>query len=121
MKKKFLLFVLAFSVLCVNCVFATAYDIANAIKAKKMSDYNSTTTIDQMDTVLFGSYPQNDVTGVVKEPIEWFVLATEDDKIYLLSKNILDVQQKGITTYTKNYKDYELRKWLNNDFPVSSS
>ena len=57
MKKKFLLFALAFVVFYTSCVFATTYDIANATSAKKMSDYNSTTTIDQMDTVLFGSYP----------------------------------------------------------------
>lgn len=116
MKKKFLLFALAFVVFYTSCVFATTYDIANATSAKKMSDYNSTTTIDQMDTVLFGSYPQNDMTGVVKEPIEWFVVAIQDDKLYLLSKKILDIQSIGTTNWTKNYGDTKLHEWLNSYF-----
>lgn len=116
MYKKLLFLVFAILMVNVNCIFAASYDISNALKAKKMSDYNSTTTPDQMDTVLFGSYPQSDVTGAVKEPIEWLVGAVKDEKVYLFSKKILDVQNPGISDFAKNYKDYKLREWLNNYF-----
>lgn len=120
MRRKILILTFVMLLLNVQYVLANVYGIGDATKAKKMTDYNSTTTVDQMDTVLFGSYPQSDITGIVKEPIEWLVVAARDEGLYLLSKKILDVQQKGITAYTKSYKDFKLRDWLNHDFLSSA-
>lgn len=81
-----------------------------------MTEYPANTTVDQMDTVTFGSYPQSDVTGTVKEPIEWIVLERQRDKALLISKKILDAP-----IYTKlgdscDWKSTYLREYLNNNF-----
>ena len=84
--------------------------------AKLVTNYSPDTVIDQMDTVSFGSYPQSDASGNIKEPIEWIVLDRQDNKILLLSKYILDCK-----CYNNEYTDVTwetctLRNWLNNDF-----
>ena len=57
------------------------------------------------------------------EPIKWNVLKVEDGKYLLLSDKLLDTQrynerydglQDGV--YANNYKDSEIRSYLNNDF-----
>lgn len=116
MRRKILIFTFVMWLLNVQYVLANVYGIGDATKAKKMTDYNSTTTVDKMDTVLFGSYPQSDITGIVKEPIEWFVVGMQDDELFLLSKKILDIQSIGTTNWTKNYGDTKLHEWLNSYF-----
>lgn len=76
-------------------------------------EYARETNINEMDTVIFGSYPQSDITGNTKEPIEWIVLEKNDSHALLLSKYILDC---------KPYKDRKstsgntINKWLNSEF-----
>ena len=82
--------------------------------AKLVTSYSTDTTIDQMETVKFGSDYQND--AFTKEPIEWIVLDKQGGRTLLLSKYILDCK-----CYNNKYKDVtwetcDLRKWLNNDF-----
>ena len=71
------------------------------------------------DIIKFGEY--------AKEKILFEVVAIEDDKAFLVSKNIIDTRQfDGEVKETKFHKtkyigntDYEtstIRKWLNNDF-----
>ena len=43
-------------------------------KAKSVSTYGEMSTIDEMDTVTFGSYPQSSTSANEIEPIEWIVL-----------------------------------------------
>ena len=43
-------------------------------KAKLVSTYGDMSTIDEMDTVTFGSYPQSSTSADKLEPIEWIVL-----------------------------------------------
>lgn len=56
---------------------------------KAVTEYPQNTTVDNMETILFGSYPQSDITGNMKEPIEWIVLEKQVDKALLLSKKML--------------------------------
>lgn len=96
--------------------FRSAKLVTNFRDAKLVTSYSQDTTINQMDTVSFGSYPQSDASGIEKEPIEWIVLDRQGNKALLLSKYILDCK-----CYNNEYTDVtwetcSLRNWLNNDF-----
>lgn len=103
----------------VNFIFAKTYDLSQISQVKTVSDYSTDTLIDDMDTVEFGSYPQSDISGNNKEPIEWVVLKKDNynKTVLLLSKKVLDVVH-----YKKNeddnafWQDSLLRQYLNNDF-----
>lgn len=46
----------------------TIYYYGDISKAKTISEYDRNTTVDEIDTVLFGSYPQKDINGIEREP-----------------------------------------------------
>ena len=81
--------------------------------AKIVTKYDSDTNIEEVDTVKFGSYVQN---GNDKEPIEWIVLDKQDNKVFLLSKYILDCKCYSSEWKNDTWNTCDLRKWLNNDF-----
>ena len=70
---------------------------------------------EKYDTVKFGHYMQ-DKKGKKKTPIEWIVLDKKDDKVFLFSKYILDLQNFNDEYKEISWKDCSLRKWLNNEF-----
>ena len=87
---------------------------------KTVIEYSADTTVDKMQTVFFGSYPQNenpevDVLDAKKDPIEWVVLEKSNDVAFLLSKNILTVKEFSNVGDNK-YRNSEIRKWLNDEF-----
>lgn len=89
-------------------------------KCKTVIEYSANTTVDKMQTVIFGSYPQNedpevDVLDAKKDPIEWVVLEKANDAAFLLSKNILKVKEFSNVGDNK-YRNSEIRKWLNDEF-----
>lgn len=66
--------------------------------------------------VHFGKYEQNgDVSET--EPIEWVVLAKNEDKLLLISRYIIEKMRFGTSPY---WKKSEIRQWLNNDFYLNS-
>ena len=83
---------------------------------KLISSYSQDTSVDDMETVKFGSYPQSDESGKTKEPIEWIVLDRQEDKSLLLSKYILDCKCYYIENKDTTWEKSSLRKWLNNEF-----
>ena len=67
------------------------------------------------DTIVLGSYEQDNDISNGKEYIEWLVLAIEDNRLLVISRYALDCRQystEPITTWEK----CTLRGWLNNDF-----
>ena len=97
-----------------NFILASTYDISQINQVKAITEYSIDTKIEQMDTVTFGSYPQSDINGATKEPIEWIVLEKRGNKALLLSKYILDICSKiGVNTDTNNKY---WKKYLNNTF-----
>ena len=64
------------------------------------------------DYIYFGSYPQGG-NGEI-EPIKWRILSEENGEALLLSEYILDAHR--FDPSKNNYKNSEIRKWLNNDF-----
>lgn len=100
-----------------NFSFAKSYDMQDITNIKTIKDFEHDVMVDNMDTVIFGSYPQSDTTGKRNDPIEWIVLERDDEKALLLSKYILDCK-----SYHNNYGENatwetsSLRKWLNSTF-----
>lgn len=88
----------------------------NINSVKVITDYDPDTVVDVMDTVKFGSYPQNDTSGNSKDPIEWIVLDRQGNKALLLSKYILDCKSYNNEHKEVTWETCDLRKWLNNDF-----
>lgn len=79
------------------------------------------------DEVKFGKYEQDNNTDNDKEEIDWIVINRKDDKVLLMSKNILDYQQfntdatisSGAISKEEAYIPWPesyVRSFLNNDF-----
>ena len=66
--------------------------------------------------VSFGAYEQDNNSANGKESIEWIVLAREDDRILVISKDALDCQQYNTAYKTVTWETCSLRKWLNETF-----
>lgn len=112
--KKLLIITMIIIVIFSNTLFANVYDLSQISQAKLVAEYSEDTTVDQMDTVTFGSYYQSNSN--TKEPIEWIVLARQNNKALLLSKYILDEQSYSITNAYQTWANCILREWLNNNF-----
>ena len=63
-------------------------------------------------SIKFGKYPQT-ANGDI-QPIEWLVLAKEENKMLVISKYALDC--KRFDGSSNNWKNSEIRQWANNDF-----
>ena len=73
------------------------------------------------DIIVFGSYEQDGNTANGKEPIEWEVLDTEGDRVFVVSKYILDLKlyddgNSDAVEHPGTWEASTLRKWLNHDF-----
>lgn len=67
------------------------------------------------DTGFFGTYEQNNLL-TSKEKIMWLVLAKEDNKVLIISKDALDCRPYNTTDNETTWENCSLRKWLNDDF-----
>ena len=68
------------------------------------------------ETVVFGSYEQDNNTANGKEEVEWIVLAKENGKLLLISKYALDCQPYNSTTADVTWETSSVRALLNNGF-----
>lgn len=68
------------------------------------------------DTVIFGSYEQDNRTSNGAEPVEWLVLDVEGDQALLLSRYALDSQSYHRAPVDVTWENSSLREWLNSDF-----
>lgn len=114
--KKLLLSIVVIILSSSSVIFSKSYDLSKISRVKPVKTYSVETTVDQMDTVTFGSYPQSDSSGVVKEPIEWLVLDRYNNKFLLLSKYILDCKYYENSYSVTTWETCTLRSFLNNDF-----
>ena len=72
------------------------------------------------DTVIFGSYEQDNNTSNGKEDIEWIVLAKEGNKLLLISQKGLDRKPYDTSDGKITWDKCSLRKWLNEEFQSSA-
>lgn len=68
------------------------------------------------DCVYFGVYEQDNVKENGKENIEWIVLDKSDDKLFVISKYVLDCQVYNATSEDVTWEASTLRYWINTDF-----
>lgn len=118
--------------LCIFCLFLVSCNVDNKTPVKVLTgveklidDINSIepvdhlkfdVLVDDLNTIKFGKYEQDNNVENGKEDIEWIVVTVDDNSALLLSKYILDDieyhNDMGITTWEDSY----IRKWLNSDF-----
>jgi len=68
------------------------------------------------DVFLFGRYEQEDDKSKGKKPIEWQVLAVENNQALVISKYGLDMKPYNEKFISATWETCTLRNWLNNDF-----
>ena len=68
------------------------------------------------DTVILGSYEQDNDPGNGAEPIEWQVLAVENGRALLISRFGLDAKVYNNTYINVTWLRSTLRTWLNGEF-----
>jgi len=68
------------------------------------------------DIIVFGAYEQDNIVGNGKEDIQWIVLDKQDDKIFVISKFLLDSHQYNESKEAVTWETCSLRAWLNDDF-----
>lgn len=125
MLKKFLIVILAFVTTTVLLSCSGINSITNQVgvsgingidDVKILTEYSIDTTIDQMESVKFGAYPQSDVSGNKKDAIEWIVLDRQGNKALLYSKYILDCKCYNNLLKNVTWETCDIRKWLNDSF-----
>ncbi len=68
------------------------------------------------DTVVFGSYEQDNVLTNGKEPLEWIVLKTEGDRAMLITRYLIDARAYHKAFVKMTWSECTLRQWLNDSF-----
>ena len=99
--------------------YAAAADLYEQLgKDKEAKDClsNIFTDVEVGDTVIFGSYEQDNNEGNGKEAIEWVVLDKQGDKALLVSKYALDSQPYNTKSACVRWESCTLRSWLNDSF-----
>ena len=65
-----------------------------------------------VDYMTFGRYPQT-TEGEVR-PVEWQVLARENNKAFVISRYVLDARRFDLGS--NDWSESEIRRWLNGEF-----
>lgn len=94
-------------------------DLIESCYIKKHGEdiYNKVKNANIGDTVIFGTYEQDNNGSNGQEPIEWIVLDKKGMSLFLISKLALDCQEYyGYETFSYRWENSGIRNWLNNDF-----
>ena len=73
-------------------------------------------SVKEGDTIIFGSFEQDNNIDDGREDIEWLVLKKDGKKMLLLSKYVLDFRHQNTSYGTCDWENCRLRGWLNEDF-----
>ena len=125
-KKITIIFLVLFA--CVNCFSHSFFLLENFANVSTKSEMVKNISIDHVDDeinsdirigdyVRFGRYYDIDEEDILKKvPIVWKVLDIEDGYCLLLSKDILKTMPYNFSWSPTNWKDSNIRIWLNYDF-----
>ncbi len=111
LKNRGLFFGILLLLVVVIAVVAIAF-----IKKERPVDVTSLISAEIGDTISFGSYEQDNNTRNGSEDIEWIVLDKTDDKVLVVSKNLLDVVVYFDSGTNNTWDTSACRSWLNTDF-----
>lgn len=114
--------IIAFMILCCLCIELGACGKKSG--TTQTNEGNSVQTETEIlfqglnvgDTVTFGSYEQDNMTGNGKEQIRWLVLNVSGDRALLLSESILTGHPFNSNDTGVTWEDSTLRAWLNSAF-----
>ena len=87
------------------------YNLCEINKAKLVSEYDEKSNVEQYDTVVFGSYEQDNNIENGKEDIEWLVLDRNEDRALLISKYILDDAIYNMSENKVGYMSEKIVGW----------
>ncbi len=91
----------------------------DSLPATSISESNNERYVDG-DIIVYGNYEQDNDLDNGKEPIEWVVLESNQEKVLVVSKYILDCHIYNTVSNTKEIQNQwdvsELRRWLNTEF-----
>lgn len=103
-------------IVCVCLVFGVVLKSVIIPSVKYHSELKQFKTVSVGDKVHFGTYEQDNNALNGKEDIEWRVLAKENNRILVISDEVLDCQPYNISNTVVTWETCTLRKWLNSDF-----
>ncbi|MBR3306361.1 MAG: protein kinase [Lachnospiraceae bacterium] len=88
------------------------------IKRVRSSDDMAAYTINDEGYIVFGRYEQDGNTSNGPEDIEWEIIKIdeENNRLFLVSRYILDCQPYNSESVYVNWETCSLRSWLNEDF-----
>lgn len=93
-------------------------DLIESCYIKKHGEdiYNKVKNANVGDTIMFGSYEQDNNFSNGPEPIEWIVINKNGASLLLISKFAIECHDYYTTSSSLTWKDSEIRNWLNNGF-----
>lgn len=111
-------------------IFILLFSLVLLIKNFNLNSVSIDTT---KDSILYSELPSDLQTGSIvtfgnynDQDIEWIVLNVEDEKILLISKESIcekeynELPEDNANDIVTTWENCTLRKWLNNDFLISS-
>lgn len=91
-------------------------NVTYTIQSGKSSENVQMADVKAGNYVTFGAYEQDNNSSNGKEPIEWLVLAREENKLLLLSRYALATQLFSKERKAVTWETSSVRQWLANDF-----
>ena len=88
--------------------------IAKDIKEKVVVKANWSRIVDNFESFSIGKYKQNNQDEELAN-LEWIILDKVDDKLLLVTKNVIDNQSYD-NAGNKDYTNSSIKNWLNNEF-----
>ena len=88
----------------------------NEVKKPILQEIENIKQAEVGDIVEFGNYNQDNILENGKEGVTWVVTGIEDDKVYLLSEQIVDVKPFNEEFEDTTWENSTIREWLNNEF-----
>lgn len=99
-----------------EAVFASLGERLDLTRATALRQSGALRDLTPGMAVRFGLYEQDNDSSNGPEEIEWTVLAVEDGKAMLISRDILDMQPYHTLQTPVTWADCTLRAWLNGEF-----
>ena len=90
-------------------------EISADTKGKVTVQANWSRLVDNFESFSIGKYQQNGVDDEETTDIEWIILDKVDDKLLLVTKNVIDNRSYN-TTGNANFLNSSIKDWLNGEF-----
>ena len=125
--RKIIKYIIPFTVIFLVIIIILVIIIDKSDNIYDINRMKSVKNVEVGDYLTFGTYEQDGDTSNGQEPIEWCVLEKQDNKILLISKDVLDYKKfsednnvwrwnEGFEYHISTWEKSTLRNWLNDVF-----